>query len=500
MADFFYSSSVSRHPQKIVQIYSKMDLFEKNVQIYRNYDKEYYQYGGNSAYIIGTAQVIGKDKSSFIKTVLEDFHENQIPLIQKELIGQYIILIYSGAKWYIHSDFIGIRSIFYDLDLGEVSSNFGAMTSFHLGFDTEYKAFEYQTMDQCLYPVMLGSTTSIKSIRRLQPCQYIVIGDIIEVKDFVACLNNKKIEPAEVCADRTLSLLSNIICKYANCHAVSTITGGYDSRLISTICANHIPNLDLRISTIKEKGFDDLSIGNRVAKKLGKKLCVYKTSPEEEEEEYSYLTHGLSKESNIIVMGMIKHESDYQIGFGGTMGTELYSTLPYHCKEQLVDSFTGIAENRLSGNDTFVQLFRKAINEQMNYIESHIVLEEENPRDLIRLFFVFMTARFSSPLLALSDIYGHQIEPYATFPIVENGLQIPYHYQGDSKTFGRFYLIPKLIMKKINYKVGKIDTTHCQPLLPVSFWTFPHYVIGKLRMILRRISITRYIGALITSM
>lgn len=481
MADLYYSSSKSTLPQKIFQIYTNTDLLDKNVRIYRNYESEHYENKSNSAYIVGTAQVIDKDKDTFICEVLDDFDEEKLPMIQKKLIGQYIILIYANEKWYIHSDFMNIRSIYYDLENGEVSSNLGAFSSFHTGFEDDYKSLEFQAMDKCLYPVTLGNTTSIKSILRLQPCQYIVIDNGIKVKDFTINLNNKKIEPAEACADTTLSLLSNIIRKFADCRAVSTITGGYDSRLISSLCASLIPNLDLRISTINDEGFIDLSIGRLVAKKLGKKLRIYKTTLKADKDEYCYLTHGLSKENNLIIMGMIKHTSDYQIGFGGTMGTELYSSLSYQHKSLLIDSFVKTASNQISCDNIFIQSFRKALEEQINYIENHILLEEDNQRDLVRLFLVFMTARFSSPLLALSDIYGHQFEPYATFPIIENGVQIPYHYQGDRKTFGRFYLIPKMMMKKVNYKVGSIDTTHHQPLLPLSLWTLPHYVVGKLK-------------------
>lgn len=481
MADFYYAKSESRKPQEILEVFSHKDYLSKGLRIYRNYDRECYQHNGNSAYIIGTAQVIGQEKESFLNSILDDFNDNLMPLIQKELIGQYIILINSNGKWYLQSDFMNIRPIFYDLETEEVSSNFGALTSFLSGFDSKYKSLEFKAMDKCLYPVMLGSDTSIKTIHRLQPCQYIVIDKQVEIKEFTITLDNQKKEPAAVCAENTLSLLSEIIRKYADYQAVSTITGGYDSRLISSICATNLPNLDLRISTIEEKEFIDLSIGKRVAKKLGKRLLVYKTNPEKEKEKYIRLTYGLSKENNLIVMSMVNHCSDYQIGFGGTMGTELFSTLPFHNRKQLVESFVATAHNNISKDAAFIQSFRQAIDDQLNYIESHILLQEKNPRDIVRLFWVFMTARFSSPLLALSDLYGHEMEPFATFPIIENGLQIPYHYQGDSKTFGRFYLIPKLIMKKVNYGVGAIESTHYQPLLPVSLFTLPHYIYGKLK-------------------
>ena len=103
MADFYYASSISIHPQKIFQIYAKKDLLDKNVLIFRNYESEHYEYYGNSAYIVGTAQVIDKDKASFIKEVLDDFDEGKLPMIQKKLIGQYILLIYANEKWYILS-------------------------------------------------------------------------------------------------------------------------------------------------------------------------------------------------------------------------------------------------------------------------------------------------------------------------------------------------------------------------------------------------------------
>ena len=79
-----------------------------------------------------------------------------------------------------------------------------------------------------------------------------------------------------------------------------------------------------------------------------------------EKEEYVRLTYGLSKENNLIVMGMVKHCSDYQIGFGGTMGTELFSTLPFHNREQLIESFVATAHNSISKDEIFVHSFRQA--------------------------------------------------------------------------------------------------------------------------------------------
>lgn len=482
MADFFYSSTESAFPnRKLSQMYSETDILSPKMRIFRNYTSEYYTSSGNVAYIVGTAQVLKSDKVSFFQTLLESFDESLMPVIVRELVGQYVVLIHANDHWYVMSDFINVRPIFYDLEKGEVSSNFGAMTSFHVGFDDEYKSFEFRTMDKCLYPVMLGSATSIQSIKRLQPCQYLVIGQSIEVKDFTVRLDNTKIPSPDRCAESTQALLTTLIRKYAHCKAVSTITGGYDSRLISCLCATCISNLELRISTIGEKGFIDLSIAKKVARKLKKRLHVYQTDPQTSKEEYYYLTDGLSKENNMIIMDMIKHGADYQIGFGGSMGTELYSTLPYHDQKQLIESYMNRANSGTSPDDTLIRSFHTALNEQMDYIESHIQLQEQNSRDVVRLFQVMMTARFSSPLLALSDIYGHQLEPFSTFPIIENGIRIPYDFQGDSKTFGRFYLIPKLMMKKINYQVGAIDSTHHQPLLPVSILTIPHYVIGKIK-------------------
>ena len=481
MAEFYYSSFKSQLPKKIFSIYKESDLLKKNVQIFRNYEGEHYECGNNSAYIIGTAQVLGTEKSSFIASILEDFSEQKIPIIQKELIGQFIILIFANDNCYIVPDFLNIRHVYYDVESGEVSSNIGAMSSFHNGFDNDYLSMEFKAMDKCLYPILLGSKTPIVKIQKLQICQYIVIGNDISIRDFSLCIDNEKITRAEDCAERTESLLSSIISKYSGQKAVSTITGGYDSRLISALCSKNIPNLELRISTIDNKSFIDLSIGTRVAQKLNKKLQVYCTSPLTDSDDYHFLTNGLSKDTNMIIMGMIKHNADYQIGFGGALGTELFSTLAYFRKKELIDSYVRIAKNCISNEDSFCDSFRRNLSEQMDYIEKHIHFKVSNDSDYVRLFQVFMTARFSSPLLSLSDIYGHDMEPYATFPIIEKGVQIPYEFQGDSKTFGRFYLIPKLIMKMTNYEVGAIESTHNQPLLPVSLLTLPHYIIGKIK-------------------
>ena len=69
MADFFFTSS-SVSPRKLEQIYSETDTLKDNMRVYRNYTSEVYEYENNSAYIIGTSQVIEKDKETFIKNIL----------------------------------------------------------------------------------------------------------------------------------------------------------------------------------------------------------------------------------------------------------------------------------------------------------------------------------------------------------------------------------------------------------------------------------------------
>lgn len=484
MADFFFSSAEGHKPEKLTRIYSRSVAVNGKLSLFSNYAFESYSAGDNSAYIIGTAQVLDEDKAPFFETLLEEFTERSLPLLQQKLTGQYVIVISANGKVFILPDFLNVKTVFFDRNNKEASSRPGALSSFREGFIDGYKSFEAKAMGKSLYPVTLGSDTAWSPIERLQPCQYLVVGEDsgeeITVKDFTIDIDNVKRQSAGECARDNHKLLRAITGKYSSLKSVSTITGGYDSRLVSAICASVIPNLELRIGAVREEDFQDLKIARRVAGRLGKKLNVYKTEPDSVREEFMDMTDGQCSEDNIVIFEMARHSGDYDIGFGGTFGTELYSTLRYTDKESLMEAFLNTARKSMQASESMLQTFRKSMEDQFEYLESHLVLKERDPRDAVRLFMVFMTSRFSSPLLSLSDVYGHQMEPLATFPVIRNGLQIPYRFQGDTKSYGRFYLIPKMIMKRISIRAGAVRSTHSSPLLPLSVFTFPIYVFQKL--------------------
>lgn len=485
MADFFYSFQEKTVPEKFSKLYRQQREVSKGLALYSNYDIEEYMSPKATAFIIGTSTVIGKDKGMFITGILNSFDpEKSMPSIQRTLVGQYVIIIVTDSgNSYIQSDFLNIRSIFFDVQAHQASSSIGALNAFSESARDPYKAFEFRAMRGCLYPQWLGSGTAIPSVSRLRTCQYLEIdgasGQII-VRDTVLRMDNTKPSTPEKNAFICTGILKSIIGSYSNYHAVSTITGGYDSRIISSICSKKIDNLTLRISTFGDPDFKDLKIARKVARVLERRLSVYPANLNEDAEDFFNFTDGLTPFENCIVTSMMYRTGDFAVGFGGTLGTEIFSTLRYVTCNELITDFCRIASSEDSKHED-IQRFEQALKDEFAHISDHIKLAANEERDLVRLFWTFATARFSSPIVSAFDINGHQMEPFATFPMVEAALGISYDYQGDQKTHGRFYLIPKMIMKEVSTRVGMIDSTHFAPFLPVSFFTFPLYVIGKLK-------------------
>lgn len=485
MADFFYSFQAKTAPEKFSKLYKQQTEAASGLTLFSNYDVEEYKSQKATAFIIGTSTVVGKDKEIFISSILNTFDPaKSMPSIQRTLVGQYVIVIVTDSgKSYIQSDFLNIRSVYFDATAMEASSSIGALGAFSGQEKDPYKAFEFKAMRGCIYSQWLGSTTALPSVTKLRTCQYLEIDNAtgqIAVKDTVLKMDNTKPATPEKNAFICTGILKSIIGSFSNYHAASTITGGYDSRIISTICSKKIDDLSLRISTFGDPGFKDLKIAKKVARVLGRKISVYTADLKKDSEDFFNYTDGLTPFENCIVTSMMYRTGDFAVGFGGTLGTEIFSTLRYVSCDDLIKDFCRIASKN-DAKKEYLERFEEALRDEFAHISSHIKLAVNEERDLVRLFWTFATARFSSPIVSAFDINGHQMEPFATFPMVEAALGISYSYQGDQKTHGRFYMIPKMIMKEVSTRVGMIDSTHFAPFLPVSFFTFPLYVIGKFK-------------------
>ncbi|MCQ2083640.1 MAG: hypothetical protein MJY58_04000 [Bacteroidaceae bacterium] len=484
MADFIYSLKGISNTEKFSRLYRHQKEVAPGLTLFSNYDIEEYQSKQACAFIVGTCTVLGKDKGSFITGALNSFDaDTTMPSLQRNLVGQYVaIIVTESGKSYIQSDFLNIRSIFFDAEAHQAASAIGALDAMS-GSKDDYKAFEFRAMRGCLYPQWLGSTTALPSVSRLRICQYLEIDHAtgaLNVHDTVVKMDNTKPATPEKNAFICTGILKSIIGHFSNYHAASTITGGYDSRIISAICSKKIDDLTLRISTFGDPGFKDLKIARKVASVLGRRMAVYNANLKDEAEDFFNYTDGLTPFENCIVTSMMYRTGDFEVGFGGTLGTEIFSTLRYVTCEELVSDFCRIA-SQSKDSEKYIKRFEEAIRNEIEHISSHIKLAEYEERDIVRLFWTFATARFSSPIVSAYDINGHQMEPFATFPMVEAALGISYDFQGDQKTHGRFYMIPKMIMKSVSTRVGMIDSTHFAPFLPVSFFTFPLYVIGKFK-------------------
>ncbi len=489
MADFYYSFQSKAVPTKFSKLYKQQMDVVSGLTIFSNYEIEEYQSKKATAFIIGTSTVVGKEKGSFVTSVLNSFEPaRSMPSIQRSLVGQYVIVITTDeGKSYIQSDFLNIRSVFFDAKAGEAASSIGALGAFPNGERDDYKAFEFRSMRGCIYPQWLGSATALPSVSKLRTCQYLEIDHAtgqINVHDTVIRMDNTKPASPEKNAMICTGILKSIIGSFSNYRAASTITGGYDSRIISAICSKKIDDLTLRISTMGNPDFKDLKIARKVARVLGRKMSVYTANLEKDADNFFNYTDGLTPFENCIVTSMMYRTGDFAVGFGGTLGTEIFSTLRYVSCDELIDDFRRIASQQDNVNEEYVKRFEQSLRDEFAHISTHIKLALNEERDIVRLFWTFATARFASPIVSAFDINGHQMEPFATFPMVEAALGISYDYQGDSKTYGRFYMIPKMIMKSISTRVGIIDSTHFAPFLPLSFFTFPMYVIGKIKAII----------------
>jgi len=483
MADLFYSLTSKENPEKYAKLYSDRKEIAEGFSIYSNRQIEEYSSDNKAAYIIGTAVTLNEDKREFILNILSSFSEESVPEIQKRLVGQYILIIKNGSCLYLIPDFLHVRNLYFDESAKEIASSIGALSAYSKKQSNEFMDYEFAVMQKCIYPQWLGNSTNIDTVSKLMICQYLELNlasNEFNIKNFSINFDNIKEDSSNRSATANKKILESIIGNYSESHAVSTITGGYDSRLISALCAKQISDLTLRIAAPEGAAFRDLSIGKKVASALKKNIVVYPASLDRDVECFVLMTDGMSPKENSIITSLAKQSSEYEIGFGGTLGTEIYSTLRYTSTAALVNDFNRIA-SLVYDNKEFLSKFDSDLRNEIDFISSHCSLEVPEERDLVHIIWAVLTARFSSPIVSAFDIYGHQIEPFATYSILQESLKISYEYQGDQKTHGRFYLIPKMIMKSVSKKVGMIDSTHNAPLLPVSLFTLPLYIIGKIR-------------------
>jgi hypothetical protein len=172
----------------------------------------------------------------------------------------------------------------------------------------------------------------------------------------------------------------------------------------------------------------------------------------------------------------------YAVGFGGIYGTELFRPIPWKSINTYLSDRIGYAKKYLFVDEEFWKKLHVSLQEEFQYIKSHYRLMEGNERDYIRLFDVYITARFGSFIMSAFNYFGYQIEPYGSYKITELALQVSPKLCGNHRRIcgdagiraGALYLINPRIARVLTYKAHR-------PMLPVSHKTAYLYFYGYVR-------------------
>jgi hypothetical protein len=442
--------------------------------------------------IVAIGYVCSIEEDSLHETLvhlLRDFHESKIPEYKKRLVGQYALLVKKGENIFIFTDFIGVRNIFYSDDGLFISSSFSSVED-ALGTkadDLDAKKFlEYVAMRHVLYPTWLGHTTYHRHINWLLPYEYIVIdaerknariGTIIYEID-----NSKETDCSKLAAD-LVSTLSKIMARkeFRNLKVASSLTGGHDSRLVSAIAKNEFEDIRFRTSVSQDnpRSRKDLRVARKIARKAGIPHDIYPFRPGQDETRFVGLTEGLSPKYNQTITQLLDSAGRYALGFGGAFGTESFMPMPNDQAEEYIQEKIKVAQQALKVEEAFWLVFRESLEEQFRSIRTHFKLRIGDERDYIRLFGLFVTARYSSFIISAFNRSGYQIDPYGSYPTLEMALHVAPALWGNHKKFGGNGLVQKAAMTRLNPRMGRVlSYMHFRPMLSLSTRTFPRYLLG----------------------
>lgn len=482
MADFIYKFGGQAETDKFNTLYNKKIILSSDFKVFYNDGTIIYLTENNDCLILlGYAYKSVGDIDSYLHDLLTRFSVDRISQAKKDLSGQYIVIIVKNNQTYIFSDFLQVRSIYYNSEQRTVCSSFPAING---SKTNDYKVFEFKAMKYCVYPSWLGNTTMDDRIRRVRGYEFLKINSIsgeIEVCPLQYHIDNRKVESLDELTSSTLLLLRKMIDHPAmrDKKVASTITGGFDSRLVTALVKEYYNNVHLRIAVFKDAKSLDYEIASEVAKRLSSELESFETDFDKQIDEFYFLTDGLAPQENSVMTQLLKCSDSWNLGFGGAFGTELYTTFDQKTTDELIEMYVHNARCFVKAEESHYIKFKKALQDEFCDLREHYLLSDNDDRDLMRIFRLNTTAFFSSTINSAYNIYGNQFEVFGTFLVIEAGLRVPYNHLGGH--FGRFYIIPKTILNKINPKISKMQTTHFCPMRPLSFTSFVPYVIGKMR-------------------
>lgn len=439
-------------------------------------------------FVLGHCHFPDKTENESLEDILISFLESKIDMIKSSLFGQYILIIKKNQNIFIFSDCMQVRNIFYSISGEIISSSFSSIENY---IDTDinsldtYKLFEFLALGTMAFPGWLGNGTCHKDIKRLRPYEYIKIGPdkSFSIGKVIFQIDNRKVYDLDYLANELIKNLANAIFQnnLKNKKIGATITGGYDSRLVSAIAAGYYDNLRLRIgvSNDRPRTLMDLKVAQKVAKKCSISLDVYYKNGSMDEDLFFNITAGFTRNDNSSTMRLIDNTHLYAMGLGGMCGSQLF------CNAENMDDFMkrrfSPLKHRFTNCDNYIDKLYENLNNEFSNLKTHFVFLDDSEHDLLRMFLLDNSISYGSFIHSAFNIKGIQVEPYLTMPVIELAFKVPDSFQGNKNRLGGTNLVQKKAMLSVSYDMGKIMTfAHFEPMLPLSFRTLPEYCMDYL--------------------
>ena len=489
MSDFVYSKKgVGTLPlTRFKQLYTDADTISPLPELTLTGNKKniiYVQKESAFIIIMGYCYHLGESITTMASRLLDTFDESMIKELKYELNGQFIIIIKKHNYLYFFSDCMQVGNLYYSKDFSVITSCFSVVEE-GLGTDKSdldfYKVFEYVAMRNILYPSWLGSGTMHKNIKRLRPYEYIII-DLINstnhIHEVKFAINNEKEKDIHKISTGLMANLKSVIENpdFKDDHVAVTLTGGYDTRLISVLASNYFKNATFRISSskISKSKQLDTKIAKKIARSIGKPLKIYQSNNTYKDAFY-LLTEGMSPQDNSHTAPVIEDNGSFSLGMGGCFGTELFAPLDYTSIEDFIERSVLKAQRNIKADQVLWDTLRSSIKREFEDISKHYQLAVNCPNDEIRIFNLFCTSFLASHIVWPFNIKGLEFEPYMSMRNLELALRLTTKQFGKRTNFTGMGEVQKIAMAQLCYSVGKINTTHYGPMVPCtlrSFWSY----------------------------
>lgn len=409
-----------------------------------------------------------------LQKIFNNISKEVIIKTKKEIPGQYIFIIKKDDSIYLFNDFWGIRKIFYSINKNIISTYVTFIENCDNSFKdiTLQKNFEYISMNTILYPSLLNGSFFNKNIRYLRNYEYIEYSDNnINIKKIILEIDNKKRDSIINIKNDINQYLFEIIAdnNFINGNIGLTITGGYDSRLISTIGNKIYKKSELMIS-ISSKNLhskDDMKIAKKISKCLKTSLRVYNCEMNENDyKKFQLITEGMSPKKNSVILPMILNSNKYDLGYGGAFGTEHFISLyEFRSISDFIKKSIEKAKGKIEAGNIYWDALEKALKKEFSEIRKYYKLKIDNHIDYLRIFTLQTTSFFGSYMLSSFNINGLKFDPYGTAKFTELMMQLNDNYWKSQIRENR-YNIEKILMVDNSRKVGKIITSHHGPMVP----------------------------------